>query len=99
MESGRLPVQFRVCYRQFVRLWACQSFEVSVFHLSDEETVMFPLHLCLAAKSSVSCMYATMRTGSGTVLLIVCAALKSAILLIVQKHIQEYRQGFTVCWF
>lgn len=80
MESDKVPVQFQVWYRYFVRLWACQSFEVSVLHLSDGETVMFPLHLCLTAKFSVTCMHDTMHTGGETVLLIVYAALKLTIL-------------------
>lgn len=80
MESDKMPVQFQVWYRYFVRLWACQSSEVSVLHLSDGETVIFPLHLSLTAKFSVTCMHDTMHTGGETVLLIVYAALKLTIL-------------------
>lgn len=80
MESGKVPVQFKVWSRYFVRLWACQSFEVSVPHLPNGETVMFALHLCLAAKFSGNHIYDTVHTGRGTGLLIVYAALKSTIL-------------------
>lgn len=64
MESEKVTAQVKVWCRYFVGLCPCQSFEVSVLHLSAGEAVVFPLHLCLAAKFSVSCMCAYRRGNS-----------------------------------